>query len=47
MAPGARTKFGVHLFEPKVLRKQIYCVEEILVTFLRLFYAPRGHSAPP
>ena len=28
MAPGARHKFGVPMFEPDVFRKQIYCIEE-------------------
>ena len=28
MAPGARSKFGAPMFEPKVFRKQMYCVEE-------------------
>jgi len=28
MAPGARSKFGASMFEPKVFRKQMYCIEE-------------------
>jgi len=28
MAPGARNKFGLHVFEPDVSRKQMYCIEE-------------------
>ena len=28
MAQGARSKFGVPMFEPKVIREQVYCVEE-------------------
>jgi len=37
MAPGARNKFGVPVFEPEVFQKQMYCIEEsaydIVVTF--------------
>jgi len=28
MAPGARCKFGTPIFEPEILRKQVYCNEE-------------------
>jgi len=47
MAPGARSKFGAPMFETEVFRMQIYCISEIIVTFLGLFGAPRSHSAPP
>jgi len=39
MAPGARSTFGVPMFEPEVFRKQMSCVEEsgcdIVGTFRR------------
>jgi len=41
MVPGARSKFGAHMFEPEVFPKQMYwyCIEEstcdIVGTFLR------------
>jgi len=28
MAPGARSKFGVPMFDPEVLRKQMHCIVE-------------------
>jgi len=45
MAPGARSKFGATMFEPEVFRKQIYCIEKILVALLGLFGA-RGIVPP-
>jgi len=42
MAPGARNKFGAHMFEPEGLSE----ANEVLVTLLGLFGAPRSHSAP-
>jgi len=27
MAPGARSKFGVLMFEPEVFRKQMHCIQ--------------------
>jgi len=36
MPPGARNKFGTPMFEPGVFRKQMYCIEEVLVTLLGL-----------
>jgi len=37
MGPGERNKFGDPIFEPEVLRKQMYCFEkssyDIVVTF--------------
>jgi len=45
MAPGARSKFGAPMFAPEVFRKQMYCIE-VLVILLGLFGAPRSHSAP-
>jgi len=50
MAPGARSKFGALMFEFKVFRKQMYCIE-VLVTMLGFFGAPAairrlGNCAP-
>ena len=44
MAPGARSKFGATVFEPEVLRKQMYCTK-VLVTFLGLFGTPQSFDA--
>ena len=46
MAPKARNKFGAPMFEPEAFRKQMYCVEEVLVTLLGLFDALHSDSAP-
>jgi len=45
---GARgkNKFGTPMFEPEVFPKQMYCIEEVLVTLLGLFGASRSASAP-
>jgi len=40
MAPGARSKFGVTIFEPKVFQTQMCCIEKVLVTLLGFFGAP-------
>jgi len=40
MAPGARSKFGALMFELEVFRKQMYCVEESIVTLLGVFGSP-------
>jgi len=45
MAPGARNKFGAPMFEPKVSRKQIYCIEESTCDIVGNFRSP-GHCAP-
>jgi len=34
------------MFEPELFRKQMYCIEEILVALLGLFGAPCSDSAP-
>ena len=47
MAPGARTKFGAHIFEPEVFRKQCTALKNVRVTLLGRYGAPRNHSAPP
>jgi len=39
MAPGARNKFGAPIFQPELFRKQMYCIEKVLVT-LGSFGAP-------
>jgi len=35
------------MFEPEVFRKQMYCIEKVLLTLLGLFDAFNSHSAPP
>ena len=37
--PGARSNFGASMFEPEVFWKQLYCIEESVVTLLGLFGA--------
>jgi len=37
MAPGARSKFDASMFEPKLFRKQIYCIEESTSDILGTF----------
>jgi len=34
------------MFELEVFRKQMYCIEKVLVTLLGLSSAPRSDSAP-
>jgi len=46
MAPGARSKFGVPMFEPGVFRKQTYCLKKVLATWLGLFGVHLNDSAP-
>jgi len=40
MAPGARSKFGVPMFEPEVFRKQMYCIEESTCDTVGTFWRP-------
>jgi len=47
MEPGARSKFGVPMFEPEIFRNHMYCMEEILVTLLGLFGAFAVIRRPP
>jgi len=47
MAPGARSKFGTPMFEPKVFRKQMYCDEESTYDIVGTFWRPRSQSAHP
>jgi len=42
----ARSKFGVPMFEPEVLRKQMYCIEESTCDIIGTFQRPCSHSAP-
>ena len=46
IAPGARSKLGAPIFETDVFRKQMYCIERVLVTLLGYFGAPRSDPAP-
>jgi len=47
MAPGARRKFGVPMFEPEVFLKQMYGIEENTCDIVGTFGAPRSESVPP
>ena len=54
MAPGARSKLGVPMFEPKYsrfdfasFRSKSTVLKKVLVTFLGLFGFPRSDSATP
>ena len=40
MAPGARSKFGAPMSEPKVFRKQIHCIEESTCDSIGIFPCP-------
>jgi len=40
MTPGARSKFGVPVFEPEVFRKQMYCTEESTCDIVGIFAPP-------
>ena len=46
MAPGARNKFGAPVFESKVFRKQLYCIEESICGIPRSFRRPHSDSLP-
>ena len=46
MAPGARSNFGAPMFEPEVIRTQIYCIEESTCDIVGTFRRLRSHSAP-
>jgi len=45
MAPGARSKFGAPIFEPEVLRKQMYCIKGSTCDNVETFRRPRSDSA--
>ena len=40
MAPGARNKFGIPMFEPKVFREQMYNIEESTYNIVGTFRRP-------
>jgi len=46
MAPGARNKFGAPMFEHKVFRNQMYCIEESTCDMVRTFRRPPSDSVP-
>ena len=51
MAPGARNKFGVPMFEHQVFWKQMYCIEESICDIIGTFRRPpvirrQGHWVP-
>ena len=46
MAPGERNKFGAHMFEPEVFRKQMYCFEKKCFWHCCDFLAPHSDSDP-
>ena len=46
MAPGAKSKFGAPMFDLELFWKQMYCIEKVLQTLLKVFGAPRSDSAP-
>jgi len=45
MTAGARNKLGAAMFEPKVFREQMHCIEESACGFVRTFR--RIPSSPP
>jgi len=47
VAPVARSKFGVPMLEPEVIRKQKYCIEESTCDIVETFGTSRSHSALP
>ena len=46
MAPGARSKFGAPMFEPKVFRKKMCCIEESACDIVGIFRRPGSDLAP-
>jgi len=44
---GTVSKFGAPMFEPKVFRKQMYCIEESTCDIVGPFRRPHVNSAPP
>jgi len=46
MGPGARSKFGAPLFERKLFRKQMYCIEESARDIVGSFQRPPSDRAP-
>jgi len=45
MAPGARNKFGAHMFKPKVFQGQIYCIEKSTWVIIGTFRRPQWFGA--
>ena len=45
MTSGARRKFDALVFEPKVFRKQMYCIEESTIEIVGLYGAPNWFDA--
>jgi len=47
MAPGARSKFGAPMLEPKIFRKRMYCIEESTCDTVGTFRRdPHSFGAP-
>jgi len=46
MAPGARSKFDVLVFEPDLFRKEFTVLKKILVAFFVTFRCQHSDSAP-
>ena len=46
MAPGARSKFVASIFEPDIVRKQMYCIDKSTCDIVGAFRRPHGDSAP-
>jgi len=46
MASGARSKFGVPMFEPEVFRKQMYFIEESTCDIVGTFRSPEVIRGP-
>jgi len=44
MAPVVRCKFGAPIFEPKVFRKQMYCIEESIWNIIGTFRCSRSQA---
>jgi len=47
MAPGARSKFGVPMFDPEVLRKQMHCIVESTCDIVWTFQRPSQSCGAP
>ena len=45
MAPGAKSKFGAPIFDFEVVRKQMYCFEEIICVIVGTIRRP-GNCTP-
>jgi len=47
MVPGARTKFGVPMFELEIFQKQMYCFEESICEIAGTFRRPPQSLGAP